>query len=50
LGILTGLLIERSERGAPHEFSELSDADLLKELLEMGYRIEVDAPPTHGMN
>jgi hypothetical protein len=26
----------------PHEFSELSDADLLKELREMGYRIEVD--------
>jgi hypothetical protein len=26
IGILTGLRIERSERGAPHEFSELSDA------------------------
>jgi hypothetical protein len=50
LGILTGLRIERSERGSPHEFSELSDADLLKELRQMGYRIEVDAPPTHGMN
>jgi hypothetical protein len=50
LGILTGLRIERSERGAPHEFSELSDADLLKELRQMGYRIEVDAPASHGMN
>ena len=50
IGVLTGLRVERSERGAPHEFSELSDAELIKELRDMGIRIEMDAPPTNAMN
>jgi hypothetical protein len=40
--VMAGLRIERSERGAPHEFSELSDADLIRELRDMGIRVEMD--------
>jgi hypothetical protein len=42
MGVLAGLRIERSERGSPHEFAELSDAALLDELRSMGVRIEMD--------
>jgi hypothetical protein len=53
IGILSGVRIERSERGAPHEFSEASTEELLKELRELGVNVqfdEVDAPRSHGMN
>jgi hypothetical protein len=42
LAILAGIRIERSERGSPHEFADLSDADLIRELRDMGVRIEMD--------
>ena len=38
-GVLAGLRVERSERGAPHEFEGTSTADLLRELRELGYDV-----------
>lgn len=38
-GVLAGLRVERSERGAPHEFADVSTAELLRELRELGYNV-----------
>jgi hypothetical protein len=52
--VLTGLRIERSERGAPHEFADVSTADLLKELRALGYDVrecsERAVPPSQAVN
>jgi hypothetical protein len=39
MGILTGLRIERSERGQPGEFDNVSTEQLLAELRELGYTV-----------
>jgi adenosylmethionine-8-amino-7-oxononanoate aminotransferase len=50
IGVLSGLRIERSERGSPGEFSEMTDEQLVAELRELGITVEMDAPRSHGMN
>jgi hypothetical protein len=42
IGVLTGFRIERSERGAPGEFDQMSTEQLAAELRELG--IEVTLP------
>jgi hypothetical protein len=39
IGILTGLRVERVERGGPHEFAQVSTEQLLAELRELGYTV-----------
>jgi hypothetical protein len=50
MGVLTGLRIERSERGQPGGFTELTNEQLVAELRELGITVEMDAPRSHGMN
>jgi len=50
IGVLTGLRIERSERGGPHEFSEMTTEQLVAELRGLGITVEFDAPPSNAMN
>jgi hypothetical protein len=56
IGILTGLRIERSERGAPHEFALRTTEELVVELAQLGIKVEIDAagemdePPSSAMN
>ena len=45
IGVLTGLRVERSERGAPHAFDDLSTADLVKELRALGVTKPGGRPP-----
>jgi hypothetical protein len=54
--VLTGLRIERQERGAPHEFAERTTEELISELRELGINVQIDAagemdpPPWHAVN
>jgi hypothetical protein len=41
IGILTGLRIERSERGTPNEFAEMSTEQLVSELRELGIEVKL---------
>ena len=51
IGILTGLRIERSERGGPHEFAQLSTEELISELRGLGISVTFeDAPLRNAMN
>jgi hypothetical protein len=51
IGILTGLRIERSERGQPGEFSEMTDAQLVAELRGLGINVTLnDEPPSSAVN
>jgi hypothetical protein len=48
IGVLTGRRIERSERGQPGEFDNVSTEQRLAELHNLGYT--VDAPPSQAVN
>jgi len=51
IGILTGLRIERSERGQPGEFEGMTDEQLLTELRGLGINVTVDdEPPSSAVN
>jgi hypothetical protein len=51
IGILTGLRIERSERGQPGEFDGMTDEQLLTELRGLGINVTVDdEPPSSAVN
>jgi len=51
IGVLTGLRIERSERGHPGEFAEVPTEQLIAELRDLGITVTVDdAPPSNAMN
>jgi hypothetical protein len=40
IGVLTGLRIERRERGWPGEFAEVSTEQLVSELRDMGIEVK----------
>jgi hypothetical protein len=40
IGVLTGLRIERRERGGPGEFAEVSTEQLVSELRDMGIEVK----------
>jgi hypothetical protein len=57
IAVLLGIRIERSERGAPHEFADVSTADLIAELRELefevrdlGVPVDGDVPPSQAVN
>jgi hypothetical protein len=51
IGVLTGLRIERSERGAPGDFTQLSTEELISELNELGITVTVEnGPLRNAMN
>jgi hypothetical protein len=49
--ILTGLRIERSERGQPGEFDGMTNEQLLTELRGLGINVTLDdEPPSSAVN
>jgi hypothetical protein len=40
IGVLSGLRIERNERGSPGEFAEVSTEQLVSELRDMGIEVK----------
>jgi hypothetical protein len=48
IGVLTGLRIERSERGSPGEFAEMSDEQIVAELREMGVEVRLPKATNEG--